>query len=54
MKVGTIVWLKIGSPPMVTKLQDINGYWLCSWFDGSDYKEALLAEDQLTTEEPDY
>ncbi len=53
IKVGDVVRLKLGGPPM-TVFKDLGKgeYFLCKWFDGVDHHVETLAAAKLEKVEP--
>ena len=53
IKSGMLVWLKSGGPKMTVKKRYTSPKeWFCSWFNGVEFIERAIHEDQLTDKDP--
>jgi uncharacterized protein YodC (DUF2158 family) len=50
--IGSIVWLKSGSPKMTVSSKIYNGDYKCHWFVGDELKQGDFSESELTKEMP--
>jgi uncharacterized protein YodC (DUF2158 family) len=52
IKIGSIVWLKGGSPKMTVRVVNSDDLCVCTWFDNKRVIKETFHIDQLTDKDP--